>query len=281
MKDSVTKSVNPANRVLILVIIALLTGLPPCYSQARDVKKEVVAGITMVSIPAGTFEMGGRSEMADWTEKPVHTVTIDAFTMSETQITQAQYHALTGENPSHFRHDDNLPVETVSWFDAVRFCNLLSDRAGLDKCYDEVTWKCDFMKNGFRLPTEAEWEYANRAGSTTEYWSGDSHRDLARVGWYQAVSGAKTHPVATKPPNPFGLYDMHGNVWEWCNDWLMENYYEISPAENPRGPDYGFARVARGGRFYSSARHSRSSARGGLPPDSKDRGYGFRVVRCP
>ncbi len=251
------------------------------FARAEKPAAEIIEGITIFSIPAGSFEMGGTSEWSEWTEKPVHKVTLDAFNMSITQITQAQYRAITGVNPSHFTYSGNLPVETVSWFDAVKFCNLLSDRAGFERCYSEKTWKCDFSKNGFRLPTEAEWEYANRAGTASMYWSGDSYKDLARVAWYQAVSGSKTHPVGTKPPNTFGLYDMHGNVWEWCNDWWMENYYEISPEHNPRGPGYSFARVVRGGRFYSSARHSRSAIRGGIPPDSRSSGYGFRIVRCP
>ncbi len=246
---------------------------------AQETVSEIIEGITMIGIPAGSFEMGGRSAWAEWTEKPVHTVTLDAFYLSETQVTQAQYQSVTGENPSHFRYDDALPVESVSWYDAVRFCNLLSDRAGIDRCYDEETWECDFNNNGFRLPTEAEWEYACRAGTTTMYWSGDTYRDLARAGWYQAVSGAKTHLVGTKSPNPWGLYDMHGNIWEWCNDWWMENYYDITPENNPHGPGYSFARIARGGRFYSSARHSRAAIRGGISPDYTGSGYGFRLAR--
>ena len=268
---------------MIFAAVVMMFGIcvATVCARERTIQKEAIAGVTMVQVPAGVFEMGGRSAWSEWTEKPLHKVRVDAFTMSETQITRAQYMAVTGENPSHFRYDDNLPVESVSWYDAVRFCNLLSDRAGFERCYDENAWTCDLSKNGFRLPTEAEWEYANRAGSTTMYWPGDSPDDLARAGWYQAVSGAKTHPVGTKEPNGFGLYDMHGNVWEWCNDWWMENYYEISPTDNPRGPGYGFARVVRGGRFYSSARHSRSAIRGAGSPDSKGSANGFRIARCP
>ena len=243
------------------------------------IQTEVVAGITMCAIPGGSFDMGSNAEYADWTQKPVHKVTISPFYLGKTEITQEQYSELTGNNPSHFSGFDNLPVETVSWYEAVKFCNMLSVKAGLEKCYDETTWICDFDKNGFRLPTEAEWEYSCMAGAKTKYWSGDKYEDLCRVAWFQAVSGSKTHPAGTKPANPFGLCDMHGNVWEWCNDWYMENYYGISPESNPKGIDYGFSKVARGGRFYSSARHTIGVTRGALPPETKSEGYGFRVAR--
>lgn len=252
------------------------------YADTRTsgkIETDVVAGITMVAIPSGSFEMGSIAEYADWTEKPVHKVTLDSYFIGKTEVTQEQYMAMTGTNPSHFSGFANLPVENVSWYDAVKFCNLLSEKAGFEKCYDETTWKFDFTKNGFRLPTEAEWEYACRAGTKTKYWSGDSYEDLCRVAWFQANSGSKTHPVGTKPANPFGLYDTHGNVHEWCNDWYMENYYTISPEQNPKGIEYGFSKITRGGRFYSSARHSSATRRGSLPPDTKSEGYGFRIAR--
>jgi formylglycine-generating enzyme required for sulfatase activity len=282
---------NPTeNKLLNKSVIIMLCFLAAflVYGNLRNadaqisgkIETEVVAGITMVAIPGGSFEMGSDAEYADWTEKPVHKVTLAPFFIGKTEVTQEQYTAVTGTNPSHFSGFENLPVESVSWYDAAKFCNLQSEKAGLEKCYDETTWKCDFTKNGFRLPTEAEFEYANRAGTKTKYWSGNSYEDLCRVAWFQANSGSKTHPVGTKPANPFGLHDTHGNVWEWCNDWYMENYYTISPELNPRGINYGFSKVARGGgRFYSSARHSRATIRGGLPPDTKSESYGFRVAR--
>ncbi len=238
-----------------------------------------VAGLSMISIPGGTFLMGSDAEYATWTEQPVHEVIIESFFMSRTQVTQEQYEMIMEKNPSHFSGFENLPVEQVSWYDAALFCNRLSDEAGLERCYDETSWECNFTANGFRLPTEAEFEYASRAGTQTKFWSGDTYDDLIRVAWFQGNSASKTHPVGTKPANPFGLYDMHGNVWEWCNDWWMENYYQISPPSNPRGPGYGYAKVCRGGRFFSSARHTRISIRGALDPDTISNGYGFRIVR--
>ena len=261
----------------IVFIFTLTNG----FSQTREVKTEFIKGISMVKIPAGTFEMGAQSEWGEWTEKPVHTVTLDGFYMSKTHVTQAQYEAMMGKNPSHFTGDDNLPVDSVDWFDAAKFCNRLNDYAGFERCYDEETWDCDFSKNSFRLPTEAEWEYACRAGTTTMFNLGDTWRDLDRAGWYCGNSGGKTHPVGRKEPNAFGLYDMHGNMWEWCNDYWMENYYDYSPAHNPRGPDYSFARVVRGGRFYGSVRHNRAAIRGGNSPDNGYSASGFRLVRSP
>ena len=210
----------------------------------------IPSDITMVSIPAGSFEMG--SNDGEEYEKPVHTVTLDAFEMSATEITQVQYNAVIGSNPSYFSGSDDLPVENVSWYDAVKYCNLLSDEAGLERCYDESTWDCDFTKNGYRLPTEAEWEYACRAGTATMYYSGDSESDLSRVGWFIEISN-KTHPVGQKEPNEWGLYDMHGNVWEWCNDWYASDYYSYSPSQNPTGPQTGSHHVLRGGSYQNTA----------------------------
>lgn len=229
--------------------------------------------VKMVSIFAGTFSMG-QSGIAE----PVHTVTLSAFEMSVYEITQGQYKSVIGTNPSYFTGDDNLPVEQVSWWDAIKFCNALSVKAGFEKCYNESTGDCDFTKNGFRLPTEAEWEYACRAGSMTTYNLGDAESDLARAGWYSGNSESKTHPVGQKTPNAWGLYDMHGNVWEWCQDWY--NYYASGSATNPTGAYNGTARVGRGGGWYASALSLyRSVDRDSCSPDYKGWGQGFRVVR--
>ena len=232
-----------------------------------------VLGITLVTIPAGSFEMG--SEEGYSMEKPVHTVTLDGFEMSATEITQAQYEALTGTNPSFFSDDAGHPVDNVGWVEAAKFCNLLSDVMEYDRCYDEISLECDFNANGFRLPTEAEWEYACRAGTTTNYYTGDTQNDLNRAGWY---SRDGTMPVGQKEPNAWGLYDMHGNVAEHCYDLYDPEYYSESPVTNPTGPESGNDHVIRGGSWAKKADGCRVSFRQSY---SYFLAYatGFRIVR--
>ncbi|MBN1293186.1 MAG: formylglycine-generating enzyme family protein, partial [Candidatus Latescibacteria bacterium] len=243
------------------------------------IETESKTEITMVSIPAGSFQMGSNNGESD--EQPVHTVTLDSFKMSGYEITQGQYFSVIGTNPSHFTGDDTLPVENVSWIDAALFCNRLSDKEGFDSCYNETSWECDFSKNGYRLPTEAEWEYVCRAGTTSKYYSGDDEIGLNKASWYGANSDNKTHPVGRKDPNDWGLYDMHGNVWELCNDWYGEKYYSESPEKNPTGPETDTQRVMRGGSWATQLQYNSSSNRHYFPVQQTDRNeyVGFRVVR--
>jgi len=246
----------------------------------------------MVLIPAGTFRMGNITHHPNGSdsEQPVHTVIITyPFLMSRTEVTQALYEEVMGENPSYFR-GQALPVESVSWYDAVAFCNALSKKEGLDTCYtgsgNDIV--CDFAANGYRLPTEAEWEYACRAGSETDFHNGNMTHPfnipldpvLARTAWYSGNAGSTTHPVARKEANAFGLHDMHGNVWEWCWDRWDENYYEVSPNKDPRGPSTGSHRILRGASWYDHARDCRSSYRYfDYPIRRNNHYYGFRIVR--
>ncbi|MDP2984129.1 MAG: formylglycine-generating enzyme family protein [Candidatus Latescibacter sp.] len=207
----------------------------------------------------------------------MHAVTLSAFQMSAYEIIQGQYKAVMGTNPSSFKGDDNLPVEQVSWWDAIKFCNAASDSSVLSRCYNESTGACDFTKNGFRLATEAEWEYACRAETTTKYYTGDNASDLDRTGWYYDNSSNKTHPVGLKTPNGHGLYDMHGNVLEWCNDWYGD--YSSGSATNPTGAQTGSFRVARGGGWDGGDDYCRSAYRYGTTPDGRRDARGFRVVR--
>jgi formylglycine-generating enzyme required for sulfatase activity len=195
-------------------------------------------------------------------EMPVHWVEFEnGFRIARTEITNEQYERF---DPQHERHEysegDNHPVVNVYWDDARRYCEWLSEKSGLP----------------VRLPSEAEWECACRAGTETEYWSGDEEADLARVGWHDANSDFTTHPVAEKPANPFGLFDMHGNVWEWCEDTLHENY-EGAPDDGSARVEGGTPyRVLRGGGWTSFPVGCRLASRYGMEPSDRDDDFGFR-----
>ncbi len=236
-----------------------------------------------VTIPAGSFEMGSDDGLAN--EKPVHTVTLDAFEISATEITKLQWAAVVpwyipaGEIAGV--GDDSHPASSLSWFYAVEFCNRLSEFSGLQPCYDESTYECDFSKSGYRLPTEAEWEYACRAGTTTAYNTGDSVEDLDRAAWYGHDPKDVNYniPVGDKEPNAWGLYDMHGNVSEWCNDVYDSGYYSTTPETNPTGPEGSNRFVVRGGYRHSDEFSCRSAARSSDRGNSKKSIIGFRIVR--
>jgi formylglycine-generating enzyme required for sulfatase activity len=245
------------------------------------------SGIEMVVIPAGFFEMGSRTGKED--ERPAHKLWIDSFCMDRTEVTQAEYEKLGQQeafsNPSHFKGAD-LPVEQVTWAHAARFCNARSRAEGLTPCYNEDTAECNFAADGYRLPTEAEWEYACRAGSTTAYAFGSDERKLGDHAWYADNSARKTHPVSQKKANAWGLFDMHGNVAEWCQDVYDKSYYQTSPEKNPRGPADGKQYVLRGGSWKSPGDALRSGYRLGETPGFSDAclardAIGFRCVRQP
>ena len=215
-----------------------------------------------VLIKAGSFQMGSERGYSD--EKPVHEVTITKpFYMGVYELSQAQWKALMGDNPANFKGDD-LPVEQVSWEDCQKFLAKLKEKAGQGMT-------C-------RLPTEAEWEYACRAGSTAAYCFGDDEGGLGEYAWYTANSDTKTHPVGQKKPNAWGLYDMHGNVWEWCADRYDYWYYGESPAEDPKGPAAADSRVVRGGAWLNDSVDARSASRIGNSPSFRYRTLGCRVV---
>ncbi len=245
------------------------------------------SGIEMVLIPAGEYEMGSRGGRED--EKPVRMVSISPFLMDVFEVTQAEYETLgrleAFPNPSHFK-GSNLPVEQVTWPQAARICNARSRLEGLQPCYNEDTGTCNFEANGYRLPTEAEWEYACRAGTVTDYSYGAESRQLGDHAWFADNSGKKTHPVGQKKPNPWGLFDMHGNVAEWCNDVYDKDYYKGGLSQNPHGPADGKEYILRGGSWKSTADALRSSYRLGESPGFSDAclardAIGFRCVRRP
>jgi len=273
----------------------------PGYGQnPTGTKTNTTIFPTMINIPAGTFQMGDTNtnllnQLSG--SSPLHSVTLGAFAMSQTLVTQAQYQAVMGANPAYFDSGGAWPVEQVSWYDAALFCNALSKLAGLDTVYIgdgdgtiDASVVIDYTKNGYRLPTEAEWEYACCAGTTTDYYWGRNYPpttladtlalDSNAVWYYNSPNG--TQPVARKKPNGWGLYDMSGNVWEWCNDWYGHyGHYNTPPPTNPTGAARGTYRVLRGGSWGNNSASSLSTTyRGGNNPDYRYyNGIGFRVVR--
>jgi len=267
------------------------------YSQSKPVLSLVEGSVASISakmqkggsgkygmklIPAGTFQMGSTNGESD--ERPVHTVTVSSFYMDSTEVTQREYSRLMGTNPSNFS-GDNKPVEQVSWWDAIKYCNARSREAGLTPVYNETSGSCNFSANGYRLPTEAEWEYACRAGTTTKYYWGEStskstisqYANYDSTSYYFGESSSLygTHAVATNRPNSFGLYDMSGNVWEWCNDW--KGRYSSGSQTDPRGPTTGSRRVGRGGGWSYGPVLLRSAFRNRYGPTDVCNDLGFRV----
>jgi sulfatase modifying factor 1 len=240
----------------------------------------------MVELAGGTFTMGSpeTDDMGDRRERPQHQVTVGGFRIGRMPVTQGQWRDVTGEDRGS-REDENLPVTELTWEQAVAFCNTASRRAGCRLCYRKAGvwpfrhWVCDWSADGYRLPTEAEWEYACRAGTDTRWSFGDEAEALGDSAWYGNNAGGQPHPVAEKRPNPWGLYDMHGNVWEWCWDW--DGQYSPEPATNPRGPKRGRNRVLRGGAFDDPPRFLRSASRIDGPPEGRRWSPGFRCVRVP
>ena len=263
-------------------------------------------GIDMVKIPAGSFMMGSgacktvtgacpkddpfttKNEAEGCTpsetvctgskdERPRHKVTLTrVFYLSKTEVTQKQYHAVMGTNSSKFTGDDQHPVESVSWFDAIKFANALSQKEGLPACYDDkgnvIGGSAVYACKGYRLPTEAEWEYAARAGT-----EGARYGKLDDIAWYGKNSGNKTHPVGKKKPNTFGLFDMLGNVYEWCHDWYGD--YPTGSQTNPDGPRAGSGRVFRGGSWFDDAGRVRAADRYFVDPSRAYGSRGFRLAR--
>jgi len=286
-------------RKLLFVFISVACLFFSCSEKSKELfYVDIVnpldggVGIEMVAIPGGIFQMGSKLMPPFYTitlgsgelytiynrERPVHPVTLDPFKLSTTEITQEQYKTVMGVNPAKFQTGElNMPVDQVTWEEAVTFCNKLSKLTGLDTCYNLETWECDFTRNGFRLPTEAEWEYAYRAGLNLEYLSGNDTRDLERSAWYISNSSLSTHPVASLDPNAAGLYDMAGNVWEWCNDYF--GLYNCNSEVNPIGPPIGYYRVMRGGSWASAADECRAANRKTWESQRKYFAVGFRVAR--
>lgn len=244
------------------------------------------SGVEMVYLPAGSFMMG--SDQGNPDEAPPHKVSVSAFLMDKYPVTNEMFAKAQLPNPSHWQDSPKQPVERVRWRDAKQYCNERSRLEGLKPCYNEKTpdWDCDYSANGYRLPTEAEWEYAARAGTDGPYDFG-SKEALRQYAWFADNSDQKTHPVGQKKPNRWGLYDMYGNVSVWCEDVYDPKYYQASPANDPHGPPSpgkDVKRVLRGGSWKASAEMCRATARQGERTGDSDACFatdycGLRCVR--
>jgi formylglycine-generating enzyme required for sulfatase activity len=259
------------------------------YIREQREKREIPELLAMIELPGGTFLMGSpeSDDQAYSDEKPQHEVTVSSFAMSRFLVTRKLYREILGRGPSEWegdQEDDLLPANYVSWFDAVEFCNALSKQVGLRPCYRRLwlgkKWvRWDRNAEGYRLPTEAEWEYAVRAGTTTRWFCGDEPTELERYAWFDKNSENRVHPVGEKEPNSWGFYDLAGNVWEWCWDWYDD--YSSDSATDPAGPLTGAGRrVLRGGAFCYLAWLLRSAVRDWNVPEVRSVVIGFRCVRA-
>jgi len=242
-------------------------------------------GLEMVDLPGGACLMGSPDGdgMAYDDERPQHRVTVSGFRIARTVVTEDLYRQVMDNEHGE---DTGVPAIEIGWYQAVEFCNRLSLRHGYRACYHyfpllprRLAWRCDWSANGYRLPTEAEWEYACRAGTRTRWSFGDDEQALGEYAWFRRNSKKKLHPVRQKHPNSWGLFDMHGNVWEWCWDWY-ERYRRFGRYD-PRGAWFGWRRVLRGGSFWNPPRSLRSANRVGVDPGDWVRRIGFRCVRVP
>ncbi len=243
-------------------------GMTPAAEKGISLDLGDGVRLELVPIPAGEFLMGSPdSDRASPQEKPQHPVRITKpFYLGVSPVTLEQWAAVMGSGriSGHAKGLQN-PAGGVSWDDVQQFLEVLSG-------------KSDAGGGRYRLPTEAEWEYSCRAGSEARYCYGDDKARLGKYAWYEATSKVKTRPVGLKKPNAWGLYDMHGNVSEWCSDWYDGRYYEKSPIDDPKGPGVGSQRVARGGWFYSPAFLLRCASRDAIGSSYRHDGSGFRVV---
>ncbi len=217
----------------------------------------------MIDIKGGCFEMGDTFGEGKPNETPAHEVCVDDFYMSEVEVTQLLWHQIMGNNPSRFKDCTSCPVDTISWNEVQVFINKLNH----------------ISKNQYRLPTEAEWEYAARSSGKRQRWAGVNEESrLSDFAWYGVNSNGRPQPVKTKTQNGLGLYDMTGNVWEWVRGWYDGDYYQESPKANPLGPEAGDNKVLRGGSYFFNAMGIRTTVRAISPPDHKFFDIGFRLA---
>ncbi|MBA7529429.1 Hercynine oxygenase [subsurface metagenome] len=225
-------------------------------------RAEIMGGtIEMAFVEGGTFQMGSNIGGSD--EKPAHTVRIKSFYIGKYEVTQKQWREVMEKNPSRFSGCDNCPVENVSWNDVQEFISKLNAKTGMN----------------YRLPTEAEWEYAARGGNKSRGYEYSGSNKVGDVAWYYENSEKKTHAIGLRQSNELGIYDMSGNVWEWCSDTYSHIYYKTTPMDNPKGPYTSNYRVLRGGSWFNNQDSCRTANRNRLTPDFSYFNIGFRLAR--
>jgi len=277
------EAVPPVRRLPAMPEVAEASGQPPTGPQTPYPLQDPLIELRM--LPGGTFWMGSRKaqdRQAYDDEQPRREVKVSPFAIARTAVTRGLYRSVMATTPSQWQGDEDdvaLPANYVSWQDAARFCNALSEHSGLTPCYSATKgeWTCDWDADGYRLPTEAEWEYACRADTETPWYWGVKEKDADRHAWYAGNCAYQVRSVREKAPNRWGLYDMAGNVWEWCWDWYGP--YNPEDLDNPRGPVKGESRVLRGGSFRGGPGPLRSAGRVGARPGVRDGGVGLRCVR--
>ena len=272
IKNTILKTVKP------ILIVALMLMCIPAMAQQKKKKKnkmtEIVLPIVskefldsiqnnMVWVTGGRFVMGSNASEAD--ERPAYEVVVDGYAISKYPVTQRQWVIIMKSNPSEFKGCDQCPIDKVSWDDAQQFIETLNALTG----------------KKYSLPTEAEWEYAAKGGLQQKQFRYSGSDNVDEAGWYAGNSGRHPHPVGEKKPNAIGLYDMCGNVWEWCLDWYNKNYYEQNESNNPMGPSSGSGRVRRGGSWFTQAASCKTTTRNSVKQDYKDDLGGFRLVQYP
>lgn len=295
--------------ILILTVVVMLSVM--VLGCDKKTTKPSATPAKMILVPGGSFTMGDATGEGFSDERPTHTVTLNSFFIGKYEVTQAEFSKyMQPDHPweAHFGRGDNFPAYNVSWYSIIKYCNLRSMAEKLTPCYtinrstdpadwgpvptddNNPTWDavtCDFSANGYRLPTEAEWEYAARARTNDPDYLYSGSNDIEAVAWYydeedddDDLSNWGSHPVGKKAPNGLGIYDMSGNLEEWCWDWYDWDYYEVSPQNNPTGPTTGDSRVIRGGSWGDDPEFCRVPFRWDDYP--YDFGYytvGFRLCR--
>lgn len=245
--------------------------------------------LEMVKVEGGTFMMGSKDDnkIAENDEQKQHEVTVNTFEINKLEVSVWEWKDYCKKTKKALPQkpvwgwNDNYPVTNVTWFDAVNYCNWLSKQDGFKPAYKVIgpNVACDFTANGYRLPTEAEWEYAAKGGTKTKNTLLAGSSITEDIAWFVKNSGRRPHAVGTKLPNELGIHDMSGNVWEWCWDWYNQEYYKIEDGKNPKGPIRGEKKTVRGGSWDSQENYLRTANRISTSPDKTNEFYGFRLAR--